>query len=323
MNMQQIEYILVLAEDKSFSKAAEHLYMTQSALSQYVRKLEQQLGITLFNRSKSMITLTPEGELYVEAMKRVKSNMQDFQQQLADLSNLKSGRLAIGTSSFRATNLMSQVIHEFHNRYPGIYIHLVTGDAGQLKEKMLAGELDFCIENDSFEKDLFHCEPLYTETHYLAVPKDDPLNNQYNDAIITVDDITHETSHLFEAPSLSLDTLNLNKFICVTPTNSFHKCHKDMFKEAGIRPEKLIYIDNIETAFRWTETGIAPSLIPDSLIIHGNYARHPNYYKLDLVHANQEIVFAMRNGRYVSVAVRKFLDILRTMIGYGTWNQPM
>lgn len=70
MNFQHFEYILILAEEKSFSKAADRLFMTQSALSQYVRKLEKQLNITLFDRKNGPVTPTPEGELYLEALKK-------------------------------------------------------------------------------------------------------------------------------------------------------------------------------------------------------------------------------------------------------------
>ncbi len=323
MNMQQIEYILVLAEEKSFSKAAERLFMTQSALSQYVRKLEQQLGTPLLNRGNGPITLTPEGELYVEAMKRVKTDLLDFHQQLADLTELRTGRLVIGTSAFRATNLLPRIIKEFTSSYPGISLEIVTGNISQLKEQLLAGDLDFCIENDSFEKDLFHCESLFTETHYLAIPKDHPLNKDLTGDSLTAEDIAGETMNFFKAKPTTLAPFATAPIISVKPTNSFYKCHKDIFKEAECKPQNTTLVDNIETAFRWAETGIAPAIIPDSVILHSNYKNHPNYYKLDLIHANQDIVLAMRNGRYVSMAAKKFLDILRMLIGFGTWSNPM
>ncbi len=323
MNMQQIDYILVLAEERSFSKAADRLFMTQSALSQYVRKLEQQLGTPLLNRGNGPITLTPEGELYVEAMQRIKTNMLDFHQQLADLTELRTGRLVIGTCPFRATNLLPRVIKDFTTAFPGIDLEIVTGNMSELKDKLLSGDLDFCIENDSFEKDLFHCESLFTETHYLALPADHPLNDELGADPLTPEDIIEETMAFFQAKPANLDAFSETRIITVKPTNSFHKCHKDIFKEAEIKPQNTTLVDNIETAFRWADTGIAPAIIPDSLILHGNYKSHPNYYKLDLIHASQDIVFAMRNGRYVSVAAKKFLDMLRTLIGFGTWNSPM
>lgn len=322
MNMQQVEYILVLAEEKSFSKAAERLYMTQSALSQYVRKLEQQLGTPLLNRGSGPITLTPEGELYVQTMLRIKNDMLDFHKQLTDLTELRTGRLVVGTSPFCATNLLPRVIKDFTASFPGIDLKIEIGNMSQLKKKLLSGDLDFCIENDSFEKDLFHCESLFTETHYLAVPIHHPIHDKLAGTPLTSEDIIRETADFFKATPTTLDPFQEERIITVKPTNSFCKCHKSLFKEADIKPQNMTHVDNIETAFRWADTGIAPAIIPDSLILHGNYKSHPLYYKLDLVHASQDIVFAMRNGRYVSVAAKKFLDILRMLIGFGTWNRP-
>lgn len=322
MNMQHIEYVLVLAREKSFSTAAKQLFMTQSALSQYIRKLEQQMNITLFNRGNGPITLTPEGELYVQALQKVKMDMLDFHRQLADLTELRTGKLIIGTSAFRATNLLPQIIKKFTGEYPGIQLEIITDNMNRLKSGLMSGEIDFCIENDYFEKDLFHCETLYTETHYLAIPKNHPLNDKFPGAALTAEDIGTETDQFFTAPPVELQPHDEMDIIGVQPGNSFYQCHIDILKEAGINPHRITSVANIETAFRWVDAGIAASLIPDSLILHGNFKEHPNYYKLNLIHANQDIVFAMRSGRYVSLATKKFLEVLRTLIGYGTWNMP-
>lgn len=322
MNMSHIEYILVLAKEKNFSKAAEQLYMTQSALSQYVRKQEEQLGITLFNRGNGPITLTPEGELYVKALQHVKMDMLDFQRQLADLTELKTGKLVIGTSAFRATNLLPKAIKEFMEIYPGIELELITDNMNRLKSGLVSGKIDFCIENDSFDDNLFHCETLFTETHYLAVPKNHPLNDLFEETPLTSEDIGMETSAFFTSKPVSLKQCESYPMIGVKHGNSFYSCHSAILQEAGIKPRYTTSVDNIETAFRWVDTGIAIAIIPDSLILHGDFKTHPNYYKLDLIHSNQNIVFAMRPGRYMSAAAKKFLEILRTLIGYGTWNMP-
>lgn len=322
MNLQYINYILTLAEEKNFSKAAERLFMTQSALSQFVRKQEQQLGITLFNRKNGPVTLTAEGELYVEALISMKTAMMDFENQLSDLTNLRTGKLTIGTSPFRATNLFPQVIKEFTSKYSGIEFEIITDNVKKLTEKLDSGDIDFCIETDFFDKELFHCESLFTETHYLAVPKDHPLNEKLTADALTMNDIGNETNSFFNARPASLAQCTDTKMIGLKPNNSFYKIHRNIFREADFQPSNITLVENIETAFRWVVSGIAITLIPDSLIFHGDFRNHPNYYKLDLDSAHQDIVFAMRSGRYVSAAAKKFLDILRTLIGFGTWNMP-
>lgn len=322
MNMQHINYILTLAREKNFSRAAKQLFMTQSALSQYIRKQEQQLGITLFNRENGPITLTPEGELYVQALEKVKQDMLDFQRQLVDLSELRTGKLIIGTSPFRATNLLPKVIKEFIESYPGIELEIVTDNMHRLKSGLASGKIDFCIENDYFEDKLFHRETLFTEAHYLAVPKDHVLNQTLKGSILTADDIGNETPAFFSAVPVSLNQCEQVNMIGVKPENSFYKCHTDILQEAGLMPQLITSVDNIETALRWAEAGIAIALVPDSLILQGGFKNHPNYYKLDLIHSQQNIVFATKDGQHVSIAAKRFLEILRMLIGYGTWNIP-
>ncbi len=322
MNMQHIEYILTLAREKNFSKAAEQLFMTQSALSQYVRKKEQQLRITIFNRGNGPITLTPEGELYVKALQKVKQDYVNFQRQLTDLTELRTGKLVIGTSSFRATHLLPKVIKEFISTYPGVELEIVTDNVNRLKASLESGKIDFCIENDYFEKNLFHCETLFTEAHYLAVPKEHPLNDALGSNALTAEDIGNETHAFFQAAPASLDQCEHVQLIGVKPGNCFYKCHSDILREASFTPKYISTVDNIETAFRWADEGIAVAIIPDSLIFHGGFKSHLNYYKLDYIHAMQNIVFAMRIGRDVSAATKRFLEMLRKLIGYGTWNIP-
>lgn len=321
MKSQHFEYLLVLAEEKSFSRAASRLFMTQSALSQYVRKLEKQMNILLFDRKNGPVTPTPEGELYLEALRKTKQNMLEFEKQLSDLTELRIGRLSIGTSSFRAANLLPTVIKEFQTQYPGIKLDIVTGDLKQIKEKLFSGEIDFIIENQDFENDFFHYESLYTETHYLALSKHHPFSKKIIDYALSYDDIRYERKRLYHTPSLSLNTCQDLPFIGIKPENSFYPCHQNIYQESGLRPHIITSADNIEMAFQWSEAGIAAALIPDSLMLHGNFTNHPAYYKLDVPSASQEIVFAIREGCHVSSAAKKFLELLRTLIGYGTWGK--
>ncbi len=320
MHIQNPEYLMILAEEKSFSKAADRLFMTQSALSQYVRKLEQQMNVTLFHRGSGLITPTPEGELYLDALRKNQKNIQEFENQLADLTNLRIGHLTIGTSPFRAANLLPTVIKEFQSQYPGIHLDIITDNMKRIKDRLLSGEVDFAIENDYFEKDLFHCENLYTETHYLAMSEDFPIPETMKPSALAYADFAEESPRFFQTPPILLSSCPQLPLIDVKAENSFYPCHQNIFRESGIRPNIVTTVNDIETAFRWSEAGIAAALVPDSLILHGNFIRHPLYYKLDLQAASQEIVFAVRKARHLSAATKKFLEILRTLIGFGTWD---
>ena len=117
MTPLQIEYMLVLAQERSFSKAAKLLCVTQPSLSQLILNLEGQLDVQLFDRSTSPIRLTQAGEIFVDAALKMKLEENNMLKRLSDLQELKTGTLKIGTSPFRASCLLSKSIAEFQKQF--------------------------------------------------------------------------------------------------------------------------------------------------------------------------------------------------------------
>ena len=120
MNSLQIKYVLTVASLKSISKAAKKLHVTQPSLSQYIQKIEKQLGFTIFDRSISPLKLTEEGEILIDTANKIQSLEDNMINKISDIANLKTGNLKIGSSSFRASCLLSKSISEFKKSYPGI-----------------------------------------------------------------------------------------------------------------------------------------------------------------------------------------------------------
>ncbi len=125
MTSQQLEYIIALADEKSFSKASHKLYISQPALSQFVKNLESELNVQLFDRSTTPIKLTYAGELYVKSARKIQSIMTELNNELADLTILNIGELSIGTIPFRAASMLPKSIVAFRKKYPGITLILL------------------------------------------------------------------------------------------------------------------------------------------------------------------------------------------------------
>ena len=113
VNSQQIEYVLTLAEQRSFSKAAQKLYVSQPSLSQYIINLEKQIGTSLFDRSTSPVRLTTAGEAFVETARQIKALEDNFTNRISDLENLRTGSVRIGASSFRSSCMLARSIAAF------------------------------------------------------------------------------------------------------------------------------------------------------------------------------------------------------------------
>ena len=122
MEFRELTNILTIAEEGSLSKAAEKLFVSQSSLSQFLTKLEQEIGSPLFFRAKGELTLTPAGKLYVEAAKKVIQIQKELYQNIASLD--KRGHISVGVTSNFGLRMLSEIIPQFKALYPEVTIEI-------------------------------------------------------------------------------------------------------------------------------------------------------------------------------------------------------
>lgn len=320
MTSQQIEYILVLAEELNFSKAAHRLFITQPSLSQFVRNLENDLHTLLFDRSSAPIRITPSGEAFVRAARKMKAIEEELSNQIADLTNLQSGVLKIGTSPFRASCLLPKSIAAFHKYYPGVSLHVIENQTSQLENATLEGTLDLYLGTGPFDETLFHAEALAEEQLYLAVPADNPINQMLEEYQILVKDIKSDNVNLHKTPSVDLSFFQKEHFIFQQQGQKLYSQAKELCSSAGFDPNIILYSERLETAFSWALEGIGLTFLPDFLIRFGNYEKHPVYYKLNHPIATRHLCIVYKKNRYLSRAATEYITVLKQLIGYGTWN---
>jgi DNA-binding transcriptional LysR family regulator len=320
MTSQQITYVLTLAEEKSFSKAARKLYITQPSLSQFIKNLENELCIQLFDRSTSPIRLTSAGMAFVEAARKIQAIEEELNNQITDLSNLKTGELKIGTSPFRASCLLPKSIAEFHKIYPGVKIHILEEKMAELEKATLEGSIDLYLGTGPFDNKLFHAENLAEEQLYLAVPADCPLNAGLEEYQVSDRDIKLDTVKLNKTKPVDLSLFASRQFILQKQGQKLYSLAYEIFSASGFNPDVILYSERIETAFSWTLAGIGLSFIPDFLIRFGNYYKHPVYYKLKSEKASRHLCIAFRKNRYLSRVAIEYIAVLKRLIGSGTWQ---
>lgn len=320
MTLQQIQYVIALAEEKNFSKAAQRLYISQPALSQFIKNVEKEVGMPLFDRGTNPMQMTQAGEIYLKTAKEALVLERELERKIADLSELATGHFVIGTSAFRASCLLPKSICEFEKRHPGITLDIVTDHVSQLKQMLLVGDIDMCIEVDEFDTMLYHSEELFQENYYLAVPQECEWKERYSHDSLAKEDIIDDSRKLYQAKPVSLNEIVKIPWIQMKNGSCFYHTIEKIQKESEFRPEKVLEVTQIETAFHWVNEGLACAIIPDTLIRYGNYAKHPVYYKIKAKNASQQIVIAMKKNRYITHAMREYITVLRELIGYGTWS---
>lgn len=169
MLARHIQYFLAVAEHLSFTKAAAALHVSQPALSQQVRQLEESLGAQLFDRSGRTTRLTDAGDVYLLYARRAHQELREAKNAIHDVSDLSRGSLRIAVTPTFTTYLVGPLIEAFHSRHPKITVNLKEISQERIEELLLAGVLDVGIAFDEINTPDIEAIPLLNETLALVV----------------------------------------------------------------------------------------------------------------------------------------------------------
>ena len=209
MTFEQIDYFICAAQSRTFFDAAEAMHISQSALSKQIMKLEKELDLVLWDRSKRSAVLTPAGELFYKEALKVSRQYHRSLEVISHFKNSESRTLHIGTSK----------IHHFCSEYPEILFSLREVE----DQELLLG-----LENDRFELVFARKNMLNPAVHTFHLLTEDRL--------VAVFPAGHPLS---EKESLTLDQLNEESFILMPPHTSIYRLCMSSFHKAGIHPHIL------------------------------------------------------------------------------------
>ncbi len=255
------EYVYAVYEEKSFSKAAQKLYITQPALSTAIKKVEKKIGSPIFDRSTSPIGLTPSGEVYIDAIEKLFALEQNTINQLNNLNGLLTGKLSIGGTIFFTSFILPGILGEFSRKYPQIKIELIEGTTSQLTDKLMGEELDLIIDNSELDDKNYEKYYYNTERIILAVPKEFEINKELKEYQLTSADIRNRLHRDDDFPALPLPLLKNTPFIFVKEENSIYKRGVKMCSRQNYTPNITLKPDQVVSAFNMAGKGIGATFI--------------------------------------------------------------
>ena len=149
IDLELYRVFYVVAKNKHMTKASEELHISQPAISQSIRKLEDQLGGTLFLRSNKGMELTEEGKMFYEYVKGALDLINNAEHEFTSFKDLSKGEIKIGCSTTLTKLILMEVLEKFHIDYPNININITNGLTSDLINDLKLGKLDFVIFNES------------------------------------------------------------------------------------------------------------------------------------------------------------------------------
>ena len=145
MNEKHMQYVLTVLKEGSFTNAAKKLYVSQPSLSQIIKTAESNLGAPIFDRSTDPITLTPAGQLYVEAARQVTTISTNLRKQVEELSKEEFGTIRLGISVKRGMELLPELYPRFKKRFPHVGLELHEQGSATMEKSVLEGEVGIAL----------------------------------------------------------------------------------------------------------------------------------------------------------------------------------
>ena len=149
MNINQLRYFVAVAEQRSFTKAANQYYLSQTAVTQQVRALEETLGVQLLDRNSRPVSLTPAGAVFLTEAKAILEQMNSAVSRARDASTGLVGSVRIGYTKGYERSDLSNKLRAFHRDYPNILLTCFRCDTDMLAAGLLNGEYDIIFTWDS------------------------------------------------------------------------------------------------------------------------------------------------------------------------------
>ncbi|MGN0315766.1 MAG: LysR family transcriptional regulator [Fusicatenibacter sp.] len=307
---QGMEYVYEVYREKSFSKAARNLFISQPSLSANIRRIEKRIGYPIFDRSTKPLGLTECGVEYIKSIERILAVENDFTEFINDWGNLKKGSLILGGSSLFSSFVLPSLMGQFAAQYPKIQLTLIEENTSKLQEMLLCGRLDLVLDNSIPDRHIFdYC--TYGEEHLvLAVPASFPINQKLMEYQVSVDEIR---SHNYLDSSIKHVPLNLfreESFVLLKQENDTGKRAIELCHQNGFHPKVVFELDQQLTSYNVTCSGMGISFISDTLISRVTANLDVVYYKLDEKIGTRKLFFYWKAGRYVSRAMDEFLHIV-------------
>ena len=174
-NLELLKIFYEVAKQQSITKASESLFISQPAVSQSIKKLEENLGCTLFNRSNKGINLTTEGKCFYEYVKLALQTIKNGQDELANFKKLEKGEIKIGVSTTLTKLVLLNAIKQFHKDYPKIKINIINGLTSDILTQLEQGKLDLALYNDDIKNNQLDTT-IIKEGHHCFVYNEDFYN---------------------------------------------------------------------------------------------------------------------------------------------------
>lgn len=308
------KYVYEVYKERSFTKAAQNLYISQPSLSARIKKIEEIIGEPLFDRSTTPLQLTEVGKVYIEAAEEITQIEQRVENYINDMAGLKTGNLAVGASTLFAAYVVPSLITQFNQKFPDVHIQLIEGNTAELEEMLGSNALDFVIDNYHYDSILYNKELYCEENILLAVPKHFAVNEELGMYQLSYKNIKNKNYLNQKYPAVPLGRFADLPFIMLTQGNDTRTRGDRLCRNVGFKPNIVLEFNQQSTAYMASSTQLGATFISDILVSQLPAFENLVYYKLDGEEAKRKVFFYYKTHKYKTRVMEEFIRMMHEQI---------
>ncbi len=288
MELRQIRYVLAVAEERSFSRAAVRLHLAQPSLSQQIAKLEKMLGVILFHRLPQHVELTDAGQRFVQVAQGLVDQAEGLEREMRSYASGETGKLLVGSLPITGAYVLPRVIPDFTKRFPGVELQLIEETSSRLEQLLVRGKIDISLLTMPIADPNLEAIPAIHEEIFLSVPPSHPLAGE---------------------TEVDLAALANQPFILLKEGQGFRQIALTLCEHAGFRPRIVFESSNIQTIQSLVASGMGLSFAPKMITLAPGSTTPPVYLRLS-TRPKRTLVVAHRKDRHLSRPAEAFVSYL-------------
>ena len=304
MFFKNYHYFLTIIEAGGISRAAEKLFISQTSVSKYLKRLESSIGFELFNRESYPLRLTEAGKLYLEYVMDIAAKEKQLVQEFTGLRDGNRGTIKIGTGAWGAFIILPIVLPVFKQQYPNIAIEIQEGLHQEIALMIEYDKIDFALFYSPHNYEYITFEHLFHEPILLAVNKANPILESISfDEKIPVNTISRENFMRFCQQSFILYKQGLN----------VREVIRNYFNLLSIKPNVIMETSNIVTALNMVIANMGISFIPGAILRMPEHTQNIVFFQMEDPPMQWEIGIAYKSGTKPNKQTQELINCIHSL----------
>lgn len=297
MDVRELKYFIAVAKFGSFSRASEHLHLSQSTLSKVVKALEDEIGIQLIDRTSRHISLTDAGKLVYSQAQQIVRSIDELSNSLYDIMNLKKGTVSLGIPPIVGTVVLPKVLSKFRGLYPGIQVEMTEVKSKQVEKLVESGEVDLGIIVSEADTKVFETYPFSNETMKFIVNPSHPMASR---------------------SEVSLSELRNEPFIMFKRGFYTHDRFREACIQTGFEPIVIAESSHWDFIYEMIAHNQGVAVMPESICVH---FKNTKVISIPLINPSIPFNLTMitKKNRHISFAAKEFIRQVLTV--YGVFDE--